>query len=220
MDNNLEYYDKLRTPPQEALKKIQAGRLKGKSDINPQWRYHAMTSVFGPIGKGWKFTIDKMWTETGTDGQVFAFVNVSVYVKYGDEWSDAIQGTGGHQLIVKERSGLHNNDEAFKMATTDALSTSLKMIGVAADVYSGFETSKYSYQPPQQQPQQQQQPAQQHAPINQAPLHEDAWDKFNGVKNDMKEDQRQWCVDQLNNGQYEAVINYVEEWKKHQNTGQ
>lgn len=154
--DKLSWWEALATPDDGALKKIQAGRLKGKSDINPQWRYLAMTRLFGPCGVGWKFEIVRQWTEPGADGEVLAFVNVNVYVRthYEGAWSDPIPGTGGNTLVVKERSGMHNNDEAFKMATTDALGTAMKMLGVAAEVYMGGFDSKYDrgapqeYQPP------------------------------------------------------------------------
>ena len=139
----MENYNKLRRPPPTALRTIKAGRLKGKSDINPQWRYEAMTEVYGPCGTGWKFTIDRLWNESGATGAVFAFAQISLYVKDID-WSAPIPGIGGHQLIVKESAGLHNNDEAFKMAVTDALSTAMKMLGVAADIYAGlWDGAKY-----------------------------------------------------------------------------
>jgi hypothetical protein len=126
------------------LKTINAGRLRGKSDVNPQARYAMMTETFGPCGIGWKYTIDRLWTEPGTNGVVFAFALVSVYVKADGAWSDAIPGVGGHQLIEQETKGLHDNDEAFKMATTDALGTAMKMLGVAAEVYLGnWDGSKY-----------------------------------------------------------------------------
>ena len=40
-NNNMEIYEKLQTPPNDALKPIGFGNLKGKSDINPRWRYEA-----------------------------------------------------------------------------------------------------------------------------------------------------------------------------------
>ncbi len=52
---SLKYWDKLRQPPKEALKKITGGRLKGMTDISPIWRIKAVTEVFGPCGIGWKF---------------------------------------------------------------------------------------------------------------------------------------------------------------------
>jgi len=143
--SNLANWQRLSQPPQWALRQIQAGRLKGKSDINPQWRYQAMTEVYGECGSGWCYDIEKLWTEAGTEGQVFAFAKVNLYTKCESGWSAAIPGIGGHMLLVKEKSGIHNNDEAYKMAVTDALSTAMKMLGVAADIYAGaWDGSKYA----------------------------------------------------------------------------
>jgi hypothetical protein len=144
MMGNLDLWDKLKQPPTTALKTIGAGRLKGKSDINPQWRYQAMTEAFGPCGIGWTYEIKRLWREAGEGVEVFAFSEVAVRVKTVDEWSEPIPGIGGSMLVAKESSGPHNSDEAYKMATTDALSVALKMLGVAADVYLGnFDGSKY-----------------------------------------------------------------------------
>jgi hypothetical protein len=140
----MKHWNSFNQPPVTALKKIEAGRMKGKSDINPQWRYKAMTEEFGTVGVGWKFTIEKMWTETAANNEVMAFVNVSVFIKEDGAWSDAIPGTGGSTLIVSEKNGMYNDDDAFKKATTDALSTAMKMLGVAADVYMGiWDGAKY-----------------------------------------------------------------------------
>lgn len=146
--SNLDTYNKLKTVPQDGLKKITGGRLKGMSDIKPQWRIEKMTEVFGVCGIGWKFEVTKKWTEQGTDNQIFAFADVNVYVKVGGEWSDAVSGNGGSMLVVKEKFGMHNNDEAFKMAVTDAIGTACKFFGLAADVYRGYSDSKY-IQPPE-----------------------------------------------------------------------
>lgn len=141
---NTEIWNKMAKPPTTALKTIHAGRLKGMSDINPQWRYRAMTEVFGPCGVGWKYTIDQIWNVPASEDQVFAFARVSLYVKVDGEWSEPIPGVGGSMLIAKELKGLHSSDEGYKMAVTDALSTACKMIGVAADIYMGrWDGSKY-----------------------------------------------------------------------------
>jgi hypothetical protein len=142
--SNLEKWEKLARPPVTALKTIQAGRLKGKSDINPQWRYKAMTEVYGPCGEGWKYSIDRLWIEPGANDQVMAFAQISLYVSVNGHWSDPIPGVGGSMLVAKEKDGLYTSDEAFKMAITDALSVALKMLGVGADIYMGmWDGSKY-----------------------------------------------------------------------------
>ena len=144
MNEKLNIWNSFNQPPKTALKEIQAGRMKGKSDINPQWRYKAMTETFGVVGFGWKFTVDKMWTELAANGETMVFVNVSVYINISGEWSQAIPGTGGATLIVSESKGMYNDDDAYKKATTDALSTAMKMLGVAADIYMGlWDGAKY-----------------------------------------------------------------------------
>lgn len=148
-----EIYKKLSRPPQSALRQIGAGNLKGKTDINPQWRYEAMTETFGLVGIGWKYEVQKLWTEPGASGETLAFAQVAVFVRDPEtkNWSDPIVGIGGSKLINKFTKGLESNDEGYKMAVTDAFSTSLKMIGVAADIYAGrWDGSKYKDAPAEQ----------------------------------------------------------------------
>lgn len=141
---NLQYWNKFNKPPVDVLKMIGGGRLKGKTDINPQWRYRALTEAFGPCGIGWKYTIDELWSVLGSGEQVMAFARISLMVFIDDKWSDPIPGIGGSMLIEKEKEGLHTNDEGYKMAVTDALSVAAKMVGVGADVYMGrWDGSKY-----------------------------------------------------------------------------
>ena len=148
----MKHYDALRSVPKDALKTIEFGNLKGKSDINPQWRYEAMTKEFGPCGVGWKFEVVSTWTQPANDGQVMVFVEVRAYIKEENEWSAPVPAIGGDFLMKKDKNGLHGNDEAYKMATTDALGTALKMFGVAADIYRGMNDTKYSRQPQQAAP--------------------------------------------------------------------
>lgn len=141
-------WDMLARPPKSALKQIKGGRLSGMTDINPQWRYKAMHDVFGQCGSGWKYEIARIWSEDGANGQVFLFAHIHVYVKDGGEWSAPIPGIGGSMLLETQKGSLHHNDEAVKMAVTDALSVALKMLGVGSDIYMGrWDGSKYKDDP-------------------------------------------------------------------------
>jgi hypothetical protein len=155
MSENMHFWNKLKSVPANRLKTIQAGRLKGKSDINPQWRYEVLTENFGICGIGWKYTIDKQWIEKYDNGEIACFANISLFVKINGEWSDAIPANGGSMFVANERNGAYVSDECYKMAITDALGTAAKMIGVASDVYQGINDTKYS------------QPVDQGKPINQ-----------------------------------------------------
>jgi hypothetical protein len=148
--DNMTLWEAVAQPPREALKTIGGGRLKGMTDINPQWRYEALTKELGPCGVGWKYTIDERWERDGSEGQVHVFVNVSLFIKVGDNWSEPIPGTGGATFLAREYDRkasefvLRSSDECFKMATTDAISVAAKMLGVGADIYAGrWDGSKY-----------------------------------------------------------------------------
>jgi len=95
---NMNYYNMMKRPPKTALKQIQGGRLKGMTDIKPQWRTEVMTEVFGPCGIGWSYEIEKLWSEPAPDNQVFAFAKVTVKIKVDGEWSQPIPGIGGSML--------------------------------------------------------------------------------------------------------------------------
>lgn len=141
--NNMRYYDALKTTPEEAKKKITGGRLNGFTDINPSWRYHKLTELFGPCGIGWKFEIiDQKIIPHGEEAK--AFVQINLYIKDGEKWSDPIPGLGGSSFISKDRSGLYCSDECFKMAQTDALGTACKFLGMSEDVYWSEGYTKYT----------------------------------------------------------------------------
>lgn len=133
--SNMELYEKVRKCPDNALRQIQAGRLKGKSDINPMWRIKALTENFGACGIGWYYEITRQWLETGAGGEISAFCNINLYIKVDNEWSKPIPGTGGSAYIAKESKGLYTSDECYKMALTDAISVACKALGFASDVY-------------------------------------------------------------------------------------
>lgn len=142
---NLTIWNQVKQPPSNFLKRIEFGYLKGKSDINPQWRLMAMTQAFGPVGHGWTYRITQKWTETAPCGTVMAFAEVAVKTKLDGEWGEEFYGIGGSQIVEIAKDKLKANDEGFKMAVTDALGVAFKAVGMAADVYFGnYDGSKYA----------------------------------------------------------------------------
>lgn len=144
--SNMRLYERLRAVPDEAKKPIEDGRLKGSTNINTMWRLKHLTEIFGPCGFGWRYEITGRHTESVTETEVSAIVDINLYVKdpVSGEWSAAIPGTGGNVYSRVERSGkLFVNDEAFKMALSDAISVAGKALGLGADVYFEEDRSKY-----------------------------------------------------------------------------
>jgi len=144
---NMKLYEAARVVPQEALKTIQAGRLKGMSDINPMFRIKRLTEMFGPCGVGWWYEITrKEITFDEITNQKCAFVDINLYYTDPETGHDshAIPGTGGASFVATERNGPYMSDECYKMALTDAISVAAKALGVAADVYYKNDRSKYT----------------------------------------------------------------------------
>lgn len=135
----MKLWEQLRAVPDTAKRRIQGGHLNGKTDINPVWRMKRLTELFGPCGFGWNVKEVERWTNECA-GEVAAFVKVELRVFSNGQWSEPIEGTGGSKLCGKGR-GEGINDEAWKMATTDAISVACKSLGLAADVY--FEKDAY-----------------------------------------------------------------------------
>lgn len=149
--SNTRIWDRVSKPPKSALKTIGGGRLKGMTDINPQWRMHAMTELFGPCGMDWGYSILGFKTFKH-DGEVALRAKVQIWYTAPDSGRNCIvQGIGGSMLVAKERDGLRLNDEAWKMAVTDALSVAMKCLGVGAEIYLGnWDGSKYRITAPAQ----------------------------------------------------------------------
>jgi hypothetical protein len=163
LDHNLRFYSQGCEVPADALKAITAGRLRGMSDVNPMWRMKRMTEIFGPVGFGWKYTIDRFWTEN-YGNETKCFCNVSLFVRDPEtkEWSDAIPGTGGSAIVTQESKGTYVNDEGYKMALTDALSIAMKPLGIGGNIWygpkaTGHNESKYEAATREQQDNQQNQ---------------------------------------------------------------
>lgn len=148
---NLEIYNQVRSVPDNALKKIEAGRLKGKSDINPMWRIKKLTELFGAVGFGWYTEVTREWTESSECGETAVFIDINLYVKRDGEWSRPIRGTGGNKVVSLEKKwengesmvSQYLDDEAYKKAYTDAISVAAKALGIGADVYWEADKTKY-----------------------------------------------------------------------------
>lgn len=141
--SKMRFFESFGNTPQEARRTIQAGNLKGKTDINPMWRIKALTEMFGPQGEGWRIVVRECRTYEAA-GEVMAHVWLDLFYKLpSGEWSDPVPGFGGNKVAGKGK-GDGINDEAFKMAFTDALSVCCKGLGMSADIYYAQDRTKYS----------------------------------------------------------------------------
>ena len=142
--DNLYIYHRGAEVPEEAKKKITAGRLNGFTDINPMWRIKKLTEIFGAVGFGWRYEVVNQEMFEGVEGQKSLLVDINLYVKRGNEWSEAIFGTGGADFLSKQKGMLYQDNECKKKAITDALSVACKQLGIGASVYFSRDKSKYN----------------------------------------------------------------------------
>ena len=147
MNDMKEKFRLMARPPKEALRTIDFGKLKNKTDINPQWRIEALTEVFGLCGVGWYYEIMAIdYQDVQATGERMVYVTVGIHVKQEDgTWSAPVIGIGGDFTIIKDKNGIHGNDEAFQMALTDAIGKAAKCLGIANDIYRGKYDSKYGW---------------------------------------------------------------------------
>lgn len=144
--DNMRFYGKVQDTPAEARKEIGAGRLKGYTDINPMWRIKKLTEVFGPVGFGWWTQNEEYSFEECKTGEVAVFCTLQLVVVDPEtkQESHPISGVGGNKFVANETKGAYCNDEAMKMAYTDALSIACKALGFSHDIYFSKDRTKYS----------------------------------------------------------------------------
>ena len=148
---SIELFRAQARPPESAIRPIEAGRLKRFSDINPQWRIEALTETYGLYGVGWFVQIkDTNTVDLPETQEKMLVLTLELYVRdwsIPDEykWFGPALGIGGDYLIVRDKNGVHGNDEAYAMAMTDALGKAAKLFGIANDIYRGKFDSKYGW---------------------------------------------------------------------------
>ena len=106
LNENLKYYELFKAVPDTAKKKIQGGKLKGFTDINPMWRIKKLTEVFGICGIGWKAPIKEIREIKGAYDEVVVSMRIELQVCVEGCWSDPIEGIGGSMLINTEKGDL------------------------------------------------------------------------------------------------------------------
>lgn len=144
--SNLYLWERYQECPPEAKKTIRGGKLNGMTDISPIWRYKALTEAFGVAGDGWGIDDTQFTVLDGAKGEKVVMCTLTLWHESNGR-KNRVPGQGGAMLINTEKGELRTNDEAYKMAYTDAVSVACKQLGFAANVYwQGGADSKYARQ--------------------------------------------------------------------------
>tara|TARA_R100001530_G_scaffold71410_2_gene50576 strand:- start:1862 stop:2560 length:699 start_codon:yes stop_codon:yes gene_type:complete len=131
--SNMILWESLQETDPKYTKKVDIGR--GFTAVDAHYQIQRMTEMFGPIGKGWKWT-----AEHEIDNGLY-FASITVHWKDDEGWYSYGPVTSVSSLT---RANGKIDDEAAKKCTTDALTKALSHLGVSADVFLGkFDDSKY-----------------------------------------------------------------------------
>lgn len=119
-------------------KEVSFGRKM--TSIDSYYQIKRATEAFGPWGQGWGYVIEEDVLNVGP----MPMAKVKMIFWYMDEDGERVQCS---PIIAMNRLALGEkgaDEEAFKKATTDALTKSLSYLGFSADVFMGlFDDSKY-----------------------------------------------------------------------------
>ena len=133
-EQNMVVWNAVEKTDPQYTKKVTFGR--GFTSIDPQYQIMRMTELFGPVGKGWGYTVEHSTLAAGA--ALLAVADVRVWIS-----TDASYGpVRGLDFIVSEKGKI--DEDAPKKAMTDALTKALSHLGLGADVFLGkFDDNRY-----------------------------------------------------------------------------
>ena len=129
--NLQKFKDGFKTDPAFTKK---AGRYTA---IDAMYQIMHMTALYGPIGEGWKYSVDYKYHDT----YVAAEVTLHIYSQDNNEWGSF--GPIGAVASLKNAKG-EIDKECAKSAMTNALTKAFSHTGLNADVFMGlFDNNSY-----------------------------------------------------------------------------
>jgi len=140
MTTKMRIWDSLCKTNPNYTRSVPSSYGKKITSIDPMYQIQMMTETFGPVGQGWKYTVEyKHIPNEGFFGFIYAEVCIH-YCIHGDWFSYG--PVCSVQNLCKKNGTL--DDEAPKKAMTDAMTKAFSHLGMSADVFLGkFDDSKY-----------------------------------------------------------------------------
>lgn len=154
MNDNLELWNKVRTPDPKYVKQFnRGGGFKGSS-TNFQYIAQRATEIWGPNGIGWGVEIEKEEYINGSpifgeEGQkicdtVIHVVLGRVWYLDGDETRKTSPQFGQTTFVGSNKYGPFTDEEAPKKSITDMTVKCLSLLGFSADIFLGlWDDNKY-----------------------------------------------------------------------------
>ena len=135
MSENKELWNRVcKTNPDNTKHVNQRG---GFTSIDAHSQIECATDAFGPVGKGWGYTVVHDVIETKI--AVLAVADVTLWFEKREQSFGPWRGMAE---LVNAKG--HVDDDAAKKATTDAITKALSHLGFNADVFLGkYDDNKY-----------------------------------------------------------------------------
>jgi len=136
------------TPQDEISDFKRPGGFTGKA-VSPYYLVKRLTARFGMFGEGWGIEKAEHEFVHVTNGEILAFVTLSMWYISGSNKRIAGPHAGGDVVVKIDKEGkLRIDDEALKKAYTDAFSKCCSWLGLGGDVHDGMRDNKYSADKP------------------------------------------------------------------------
>lgn len=148
MSENLDLWNKVRTPDPKFTKAFsRGGGFKG-SATNVVYMIRVATEMWGPMGGNWGVEIKDEQYVNGApllhEGAAFCTEIIHVIRIELRHPGGVIPGIGQTVFVGKNKNGFFTDEEAPKKSLTDALSKAMSWLGFAADIHMGmWDDNKY-----------------------------------------------------------------------------
>tara|TARA_A100001515_G_scaffold141845_1_gene139435 strand:+ start:4134 stop:4571 length:438 start_codon:yes stop_codon:yes gene_type:complete len=133
---NLTLWNAVCKTDQAYMSKVSFG-ARSFNAIDPMYQIMKVTKQFGPVGGKWSYHVDYDYPVIGNIMMVVAKVSFSTP-------NGTFGPVAGSRTFVNLDSKKKANDDAPKMALTDALTKAISHLGFDADVFLGkYDDNKY-----------------------------------------------------------------------------
>lgn len=134
MNDNLKLWSSVENTNPEHTKSLTFGRKI--TAIDPYHQVKNATSVFGPVGIGWGWSVERV--EYLPTNELALLIRM-----WHGEKSNTFEQWGQASLFT-DKAEKKKDTDCFKKATTDGITKCLSFIGFNADIFLGkFDDNKY-----------------------------------------------------------------------------
>lgn len=139
MSENLSTWNRFADIDPAFTKPITGKSYKGTSP-NPQYVIRCLTELFGPVGKGFGWTVLQEGFEPLGE-EILHWCRIQFW--HGNR-DNAFESYGQTKALMKTKNGLMSDEDAPKKSLTDAIVKAASHIGIAANIFLGrWDDQKY-----------------------------------------------------------------------------